>query len=305
MPPVSLKAGGAAAAPSLATASSHQQQQQRHRGRLSSGGLLGDVREVASSGGAAGCPLAELHLTAVHHRERPAAANPHRSISNSTDGAAGALEPSAAMLRVPLVAGFESSTSQQHVDLMPPHAGQPVAANTGSANFAAVVAGTDPWDGGSAGITGGQGSHARRRQEDPEELLTAAGHGSGHAGSGLLDTGEGSGLGSGLGMATGSRGVDAGAEARGRGMGDRGRAPGCMDRVVVMLRDLKEVVVYPACVCNNVGYAPIQWVFGIVTFWGPKALQDVFRCGGVGGWGFACGVWRTVSWRAPPSGLAC
>lgn len=289
MPPVSLKAGGAAAVRSPATAGAGQRQQQlqQHQGLPSSGGLVGGVRGVSSPGGAAVWPLAELHLTEVHHRERPPAANPHRSTIDSTAGAAGALEHSASTLRVPLVAGFECSSSQRHADLLSlAHAGQPTAAGSGTL---AAGEGTDPWDGGPAGITSGREGHARRRQEGAEKLLPAAGPDSVHVDSGVLGTGEGSGLLPGSGVATAGCRTSTGAWAGDGWLGKRDgvRAPGCMGRITTMLRDLKQVVVYPACVCNNVGYAPIQWIFGIVTFWGPKALQDVFRWGKTGG---ACKV---------------
>ncbi|KAG2486352.1 hypothetical protein HYH03_014933 [Edaphochlamys debaryana] len=39
---------------------------------------------------------------------------------------------------------------------------------------------------------------------------------------------------------------------------------------------------HPACCLNNFGYAPVQWVFGLVSFWGPKALKEMYGMSGSG-----------------------
>ncbi|PNH07653.1 putative sphingolipid transporter spinster 1 [Tetrabaena socialis] len=47
-------------------------------------------------------------------------------------------------------------------------------------------------------------------------------------------------------------------------------------------RDVAQLFRYPACCLNNFGYAPVQWIIGMVSFWGPKAIKEMFSLQGSG-----------------------
>ncbi|KAG2425131.1 hypothetical protein HYH02_015075 [Chlamydomonas schloesseri] len=46
--------------------------------------------------------------------------------------------------------------------------------------------------------------------------------------------------------------------------------------------DCRALLCYPAVCLNNFGYAPVQWVLGMLTFWGPKAIKETFNLSGSG-----------------------